>query len=105
MRFPSKNGLVGFADISIPQYIIIDSVLGFQPTDSNRYTQAAPGKMAMMRHEFEDVSVIFCDEISMVGSMKLLKINFRLQDLVEESRSHDFMGGVSFVASGIDFDF
>ena len=81
----------------------IDSVLGFLPIDSNRYTQATPGHMAMMRHQFQDVSVIFCDEISMVGSMKLLKINFRLQDLVQESRKHDYMGGVSFVASGALF--
>ena len=59
----------------------IDSVLGFFPLDGNRYTQASAGKMAMMKFEFEDVHVIFCDEISMVGSMKLLKINYRLQDL------------------------
>ena len=82
----------------------IDSALGFTPTESNRYTQATPGKMAMMRHDFEDVSVIFCDEISMVGSMKLLKINYRLQDLAPESKSQDYMGGVSFVASGIDLN-
>ena len=54
----------------------IDSVLGFLPIDGNRYTQANPGKMAMMTFQFEDVHAIFCDEISMVGSMKLLKINY-----------------------------
>ena len=78
----------------------IDSVLGFLPVDGNRYTQANPGKMAMMKYQFEDVHVIFCDEISMVGSMKLLKINYRLQDLVDGSRKQEYMGGVSFVASG-----
>ena len=57
--------------------------------------------MAMMKFEYEDVQVIFCDEISMVGSMKLAKINFRLQDLAEGSMKHEFMGGISFVASGI----
>ena len=77
----------------------IDSVLGFG-MNSYEYTKATAGKMATMRHEFEDVGVIFCDEISMVGSRKLLKINYRLQDLVQESRKHDYMGGVSFVASG-----
>ena len=35
-----------------------------------------------------------------VGSMKLLKINYRLQDIVDSSRSQEYMGGVSFVASG-----
>ena len=79
----------------------IDSALGFSPVDMNRYTEANPGKMAMMRFQYEDVGVIFCDEISMVGSMKLAKINYRLQDLVEGSKKKDFMGGISFVASGI----
>ena len=78
----------------------IDSALGFLPIDGNRYTQATPGKMAMMRFNFEDVHVVFCDEISMVGSMKLLKINYRLQDLVDGTRCKDYMGGISFVASG-----
>ena len=78
----------------------IDSALGFSPMDVNRYTQANPGKMAMMKFQYEDVEVLFCDEISMVGSMKLAKINYRLQDLVEGSKKQDFMGGISFVASG-----
>ena len=78
----------------------IDSVLGFFPGEDNKYTQTSAGKMTNMKHQFEDLSVIFCDEISMVGSMKLLKINYRLQDLVHDSRCKDYMGGVSFVASG-----
>ena len=78
----------------------IDSALGFSPMDANRYTQTNPAKMAMMKFQYEDVQVIFCDEISMVGSMKLAKINFRLQDLAEGSMKHQFMGGISFVASG-----
>ena len=78
----------------------IDSALGFYPMDSNSYTQAGPGKMSMMKFQYEDVHAIFCDEISMVGSMKLSKINYRLQDLADGSRKQDFMGGISFVASG-----
>ena len=54
----------------------IDSALGFNPMDSNRYTQTDAGRMTMMKFQYEDVKVIFCDEISMVGSMKLAKINF-----------------------------
>ena len=53
-----------------------------------------------MKFQYEDVKVVFCDEISMVGSMKLAKINYRLQDLAEGSKSKEFMGGISFVASG-----
>ena len=36
----------------------------------------------------------------MVGAMKLAKINFRLQDLATGDRKNEFMGGISFVASG-----
>ena len=85
--------------------------------ENNRYSQAQPGKMSMMKFQYDKVQVIFCDEISMVsylylvaivnfimnlkvGSMKLAKINYRLQDLAEGRRKHDFMGGISFVASG-----
>ena len=54
-----------------------------------------------MRFQYEEVKIIFCDEISMVGSSKLSKINFRLQEIMEGSKKKDFMGGISFVASGI----
>ena len=99
-----KPPVVVMAPTANAAYIIggktIDSVLGFLPTESNRYTQASSGKMASMKFEFEDLHVIFCDEISMVGSMKLLKINYRLQDLVDGDRRQLYMGGISFVASG-----
>ena len=53
-----------------------------------------------MKFQYEDVKVVFCDEISMVGSMKLAKINFRFQDIADGPKKQDFMGGISFVASG-----
>ena len=53
-----------------------------------------------MKFQYEDVSAIFCDEISMVGSMKLAKINYRLQDLADGTKKQEFMGGITFVASG-----
>ena len=79
----------------------IDSVLGYLPVDSNKNSQANPSKMALMRHQFEDLCMIVWDEISMVGSMKLLKIIFRLQDMFGGSRQNEYMGGVSFIASSI----
>ena len=78
----------------------IDSALGFNPMDSNRYTQTDAGRMASIKFQYEDVKAIFCDEISMVDSMKLAKINFRLQDIADGSKKLDFMGGISFLASG-----
>ena len=78
----------------------IDPVLRFNPSDKDHYNQTDASRLAMMKFEFEDVKVIFCDEISMVGSMKLSKINFRLQDVAESYKKQEFMGGVSFIASG-----
>ena len=107
----NKPPIIVMAPTASAAFIIggktIDSALGFMPTDHNKYTQATPGKMAMMKHQFEDLSYIICDEISMVGSKKLLKINYRLQDIFGGSRQHQYMGGVSFIATGnirISFD-
>ena len=83
----------------------IDSALGFSPVDVNCYTKAQAGRMAAMKFQYEDVYAIFCDEISMVGSMKLAKINYRLQDLADGDKKQEFMGGISFVASGNAFSY
>ena len=99
-----KPPVIVMAPTANAAYIIggrtIDSVLGFNPMDSNHYTQTDAGRLAMMKFQYEDVKVVFCDEISMVGSMKLAKINFRFQDIADGQRKQDFMGGISFVASG-----
>ena len=99
-----KPPVIVMAPTANAAYIIggrtIDSVLGFNPVDPNHYTQTDAGRLAMMKFQYEDVKVIFCDEISMVGSMKLAKINYRFQDIVEGSNKQEFMGGISFVASG-----
>ena len=79
----------------------IDSVLGFNPTESYTYVSADPSRLATMKYQYGKVKVIVCDEISMVGSMKLLKINYRLQDIVDGIMKNEFMGGKFFVAVGI----
>ena len=79
----------------------IDSALSFFRMENYRYSQAQPAKMSMMQFQYDEVKVIFCDEISMVGSSKLAKITYRLQDLAEGRNKQNFMGGISFVASGI----
>ena len=43
---------------------------------------------------------IFCDEISMVGSGKLTKINYRMQVLLDADKRNDFMGGNNVMVSG-----
>ena len=78
----------------------IESTLGFSPAEHSHYVQAPPGKMSSMKYQYEDVEVLFIDEISMVGSKKLTKINFRLQDIADAENKLKFMGGKSLVASG-----
>ena len=78
----------------------IDSAFGFSPADANRYTKADQSKMTMMKFQYEDVKFVFCDEVSMVGAMKLEKINYRLQDMADGGKRQAYMGGKSFIASG-----
>ena len=53
-----------------------------------------------MMFQYEDASVLFIDEISMVVSMILTKINFRLQDLADGDNKLKFMGGRSVIVTG-----
>ena len=99
-----KPSVLSMAPTANAAFIIggktIDSALGFIPSERNRYTQSDSNRMAMMKFQYEDVKAIFVDEVSMLGSSKLSKINYRLQDLADGSRKHKFMGGVTFIVSG-----
>ena len=44
--------------------------------------------------------MIIVDEVSMVGSSKLAKINYRFQDLADGVKRNEFMAGISLIASG-----
>merc|ERR1712081_108664 len=54
----------------------------------------------MVRFKYEEVKTIFIDEISMVGSGKLAKINYRLQDLAIGKEKKLFFGGKSSITTG-----
>ena len=75
----------------------IESALGIQPTKDRAYVRNQPSRNSNLRFLYEDLKVIFIDEISMVGSDMLAKINFRLQDIMGNT---EFMGGVSIVCTG-----
>ena len=99
-----KPSLIVMAPTATAAFIIkgktIDSVLGFLPGDANTYSRPSASKLATMKYTFEDVSLIICDEASMVGCNKLLKINYRLQEFFDGARSKQYMGGIPFIASG-----
>ena len=75
----------------------IESALGIQPTKDRAYLRNQPSKNSSLRFLYEDLIVIFIDEVSMVGSDMLAKINFRMQDIMGNT---EFMGGVSIVCTG-----
>ena len=76
----NKPKILTMAPTANAAYIIggrtIDSALSFLTSDSKRYIQPQPERLAKMKFLYEDVSVLFMDEISMVGSKKLSKKNF-----------------------------
>ena len=75
----------------------IESALGIQPTKDKAYIRNQPSRNSSLRFLYEDLQVIFIDEVSMLGSDMLAKVNFRLQDIMGNT---EFMGGVSIVCTG-----
>ena len=64
------------------------------------YDKLGPNKESNLKFKYDQVSTLFCDEISMVGSSKLTKINFRMQDFADGEDKKRFMGAKSFIATG-----
>ena len=75
----------------------IESGLGIQPSKDKTYLRSDPSKNSKLRFLYEDILIIFIDEISMVGSDMLVKMNFRLQDILGNNK---FFGGLSVVCTG-----
>ena len=57
----------------------IESALGIQPSKDNTYIKNEPSRNSSLRFIYEDLRVIFIDEVSMLGTNMLSKINFRMQ--------------------------
>ena len=92
---------ITIAPTGVAAYLVngttIESALGIQPTKDRAYLRNQPSKNSSLRFLYEDLLVIFIDEVSMVGSDMLAKINFRMQDIMGNT---EFMGGVSIVCTG-----
>ena len=98
----NKPSIIAMAPTANAAYIIkaktIDSAMCFN-RDRN-YTKLGGAKEANLKFLYDDVTTLFCDEISMVGSTKLTKIHYRMQDLADGKDKYKFMGGKSFIATG-----
>ena len=75
----------------------IESALGMLPRQRNSFVKVRKDKVSNLTFLYNDVSTVFCDEISMVGSCKFTKMHFQLQDIRGDNR---FMGGLNFIAVG-----
>ena len=97
----NKPSSIVMAPTANASYIIkgktIESALGMLPRKRNSFVKVNKNKISNLTFLYEDVSTVFCDEISMVGSCKFTKIHFQLQDIRGDNR---FMGGLNFVAVG-----
>ena len=89
------------APTGVADYLVngstIESALGMQPNSGRGYVSNSSGRNSNLRFLYEDLKIIFLDEVSMCGSNKLLKMNFRMQEIMGNKK---FMGGVSLLATG-----
>ena len=97
----NKPPCIVMAPTANAAYIIngktVEAALGIMPRRESAFNKVEQSKVSNLTFLYENVEVIFCDEISMVGSSKFTRINFQLQDI---KGSREFMGGLSFVAVG-----
>ena len=77
----------------------IESALGMQPQKGKSYVSNKSSRNSNLRFLYEDLKVIFLDEVSMCGSDMLARINFRMQEILGNSK---FMGGISMITTGDD---
>ena len=77
----------------------IESALQLQGSNYT-YKKLSAERETDLKFKYDEVETIFCDEISMIGSGKLAKINYRLQDLSHGKNRKLFMGGRSSIVTG-----
>ena len=107
-RIPKSSGkdldkpqFLTMAPTGVAAYLIqgmtIESALGIMPGSERTFAVGSRSRNSQFRFTFEDLKVIFLDEVSMVNSNKLNTIDLRLQEI----RGNDlFMGGVSIICFG-----
>ena len=75
----------------------IESALSIQPQRRKSYVGNSASRNSNLRFLYEDLKVIFLDEVSMCGTEKLSVMNYRMHDIMGNTK---FMGGVSVVCTG-----
>jgi chromosomal replication initiation ATPase DnaA len=75
----------------------IESALVMRPQKGQGYVKMSSSIESTLRFTYENVLSAFVDEVSMVGSNKLARINYRVQDIIGKTQ---FMGEIPLVATG-----
>ena len=75
----------------------IESALAIQPNSRRAHLNASASSNSSLQFLYEHLQVMFLDEVSMVGPNKLKTMDFRMQDIMRNTK---FMGGVSMVICG-----
>ena len=78
----------------------IESAMHINMERYNTYSKASADRASQLAFEYENVVVLYCDEVSMVGANKLAAINYRMQELAQGTKKREFMGGKAFVVAG-----
>ena len=96
-----KPVCITLAPTGVAAYLVngttIESGLGIQPSKDRAYYRNPASRNSRLRFIYEELKCIFLDEVSMVGSDMIGKMNFRLQEIMGNSL---FMGGVSVLCTG-----
>ena len=79
------------------QGMTIESALGMRPGSKWKFSVGSQARNSSLRFTYEDLKVIFLDEVSMCGTESLSKINLKLQEI---RGNNLFMGGVSVICFG-----
>ena len=95
-RIPKQSGQelnkpvhITVAPTGVAAYLVngstIESAFSLISDRKSRYSKNSDSKNADLRFMYEDLKVIFLDEVSMLGTNLFTKMNFRLQDIMQYS--------------------
>ena len=107
-RIPKMSGqeldkpqYLAMAPTGVAAYIIqgstIESALGIMPGSNNSFNMGGQSRNSKFRFMYDELKLLFFDEISMVDSNKLNTVNLRMQEI---RGNNLFMGGVSIICFG-----
>ena len=99
-----KPTVVVMAPTANAAYIVggktIESALQINMDRFSNCTKGTKDRVSLLSFKYDDVSVLICDEVSMLGTNKFTAMNFQVQELVGGEKKNEFMGGKSFIATG-----